>query len=120
MTSFKRAVFEKEDMLAKYKKPTDRFDGDWDFVHSVVFNENHPDLDLEFKGHLWMKEMFMMSEAHIPNLHMPTAMIVGMVISMAYLVAEMLYARFRTKTPMEMMSMKMLADMGIGMPMPGS
>jgi len=43
LENFKRAQFKKDAMLQNYS-PSDRFNQDWEFIHSVVFNENHPDL----------------------------------------------------------------------------
>ena len=68
LENFKRAQYKKDVMLQKYS-PTDRFDQDWNFINSLVFNKNHPDLGLELKGSLWIKELFLISEAHVPNLN---------------------------------------------------
>lgn len=68
-------------MLRSYRKTPDKFDQDWDFVNSVVFLDNHADLNTQFKGHLWVKELFLISEAHVANLNQPMLMLLSIVMS---------------------------------------
>ena len=85
-------------MLQKYS-PSDRFDKDWDFINSVVFNENHTDLGLEFKGNLWIKELFLISEAHVPNLNGPIMMMIVVALSFEFMIVDYCWNKYHIKKP---------------------
>ena len=97
LESFKQAEFKKEDMLQKYKNPSEKFDQDWDFIHSIVFSENHSDLKTKFKGHLWVKELFLISEAHVPNMNDPLIFLITTVLSFQFLIVEYCWNKYYLK-----------------------
>ena len=93
LENFKRAQYKKDVMLQKYS-PTDRFDQDWNFINSLVFNKNHPDLGLEFKGSLWIKELFLISEAHVPNLNLPLVLMIAMALGFEFMIVDYCWSKY--------------------------
>jgi hypothetical protein len=59
---FKQAKFTKTQAVENITSPSADFDQNWTFVNDFVLAENHPDQIVEFKGHLWIKELFLTSQ----------------------------------------------------------
>ena len=73
-----------------FKDKSESFDENWDFINNVVFAENHPDLDKEFKGHLWVKELFLNSQYNTVKMSLPINIARAIIIAAEYMVAEMI------------------------------
>lgn len=102
---FKEAQFKKSDAYAEIKHKTDNFEQNWNFVNSCVFEDNHDCRSVEFKGHLWVKELFMISQLVTPSINVPMTLILTMIMSMVWITTEMV-SNMRKMRLAEEMNMK--------------
>jgi len=89
----KQAQFDKERAMVKVAKPNEDFDHDWEFISTVVFNENHEDKHHEFKGHLWVREMFMLAQAHSPSIT-PLVVPFAIIMSTSFVITDRLWNKY--------------------------
>ena len=89
----KQAQFDKERAMVKVAKPNEDFDKDWEFISTVVFNENHEDKHHEFKGHLWVREMFMLAQAHSPSIT-PLVVPFAIIMSTSFVITDRLWNKY--------------------------
>lgn len=75
-------------MTNKVASALEAFDEDWQFVHDVVFAENHPDFNQKFKGHLWVKELFINSQYNTLKINLPMNLILAIFISIQFVVTK--------------------------------
>ena len=58
---FKEAQFNKQQGSAGISNKSEIFDTNWQFIQDCVFAETFADDETEFKGNLWVKELFILA-----------------------------------------------------------
>ena len=77
----------------------------------MIFAENHPDLDEDFKGHLWVKELFLNSQYNTIKMNMPVNMMLAMIIAGMYMVAELIDMKLKARKMEKMGKMMDMSSM---------
>jgi hypothetical protein len=62
---FKEAQFNKQQASAEISDKSEIFDENWQFVRDCVFAKKFADDEIYFKGHLWVKELFILSSFEV-------------------------------------------------------
>lgn len=79
------------------KKKSEEFDKNWNFVHEVVFAETHPDFDTSFKGHLWVKELFLIAQLNGRKVSAPLNMLLALIIAGEWIVVKFVFAWYERR-----------------------
>jgi hypothetical protein len=99
---FKEAQFHKPSAIAAVKDKSIAFDDNWEFINSLVFSDKFADSETEFKGHLWVKELFIQSSFKAPKINRPANMMIAMIIAMQWPIVRMIMMRIQKKKMMKM------------------
>lgn len=99
---FKEAQFNKKFADKDIEKKSAAFDENWEFINSLVFGHKDKDCETLFKGHLWVKELFIMSSFKAPRLSRPINMMIALVIAAEWPVVKMIRMSMMKKKAMKM------------------